>query len=301
MKNYAVHLGGTGSMKHKKIIIVLVILIIALSALATVFGILSNDDNSQYIYTSIRGEEVVIHGAGVYKHMSADVAIQGIAQDYITLFVGIPLLSIALYFAMKGSTRGLFILSGVLGYFLLTYLFYTAMAMYNVLFLAYVFLLGFSLFAFILSLSSYSVTSINDIFLSKGLIRKAGIFLIINSTMIGLLWLGSIIPPLIDGTVYPNDLQHYTTLIVQGFDLGIFLPMGFVAGISAIKNKSYGYLFTTIYIIFLVLLMSSLTSKIIFMANAGANVIPAIFVMPAVGLISLVFSILLIRNICNAN
>jgi hypothetical protein len=39
---------------------------------------------------SIRGENITIYGKGIYQHMAADVAIQGIAQDYVTLFMGVP-------------------------------------------------------------------------------------------------------------------------------------------------------------------------------------------------------------------
>lgn len=284
-------------MKHKNIITILVLLIVTAAIIATTFGIFSNNGRGQYEYMSIRGEKVTIYGKGIYKHMSADVAIQGIAQDYVTLFIGVPLLLLGLYFARKGSVRGRFILSGTLGYFLLTYLFYTAMSMYNIMFLGYVFLLGASFFTFILTLFSYDIAKIKDLFCSEKLLSITGVFLIINSSMIVLLWLGIVLPPLFDGSIYPKELQHYTTLIVQGFDLSLFLPMGVVSGILAIKKNPYGYLFTTIYVIFLTLLMTALTSKILFMLNAGANVIPVIFIMPTISLISLILSVLLLKNI----
>ncbi|MFB0509595.1 MAG: hypothetical protein ACETVX_03795, partial [bacterium] len=110
-------------------------------------------------------------------------------------------------------------------------------------------------------------------------------------------WLSIVLPPLLDGSIFPKELQHYTTLIVQGFDLGLFLPMAFVSGILALKKNPYGYLFTTIYVIFLSLLMTALTSKILFMANAGANVIPVVFIMPTINIISIIFSALLLKNI----
>jgi hypothetical protein len=43
-------------------------------------------------YTSIRGQQVMIYGKGVYQHMSADVAPQGIAQNVVTPAIGIALL-----------------------------------------------------------------------------------------------------------------------------------------------------------------------------------------------------------------
>lgn len=107
------------------------------------------------------------------------------------------------------NIRASFVLTGTLGYFLLTYLFYTAMAIFNELFMLYVVLLCCSFFAFLL------------------------------------------------------------TLIVQSFDLGLFLS----------------------------LLMASLTSKILFMAHAENPVIPAIFVIPTILIVALVFSGVLLANI----
>lgn len=284
-------------MKNIKPITVLVILIVLASIAAASAGIFSGGGPGQYEYESIRGEKITIYGKGLYQHMSADVAIQGIAQDYITLFAGVPLLIISLIYSRKNSLRGQFLLAGTLGYFLVTYLFYLAMAMYNTMFLIYVFLLGTTFFAFLLMVFSIHGSGIVSFIKSERLIRNAGIFLIINSVMIALLWLGVVIPPLADGSIIPREVQHYTTLIVQGFDLGLLLPAAFVTGLSALRKKPLGYLFTIIYLIFLSLLMTALVSKILFMAAAGANVIPVIFIMPSIALISIIFSALLLRNI----
>ena len=107
-------------MKNMRIITILVLLIAILSGIATVFGIASNEGPGEYEYSSIRGENVVIYGKGIYKHMSADVAIQGIGQDYITLLFGIPLMLVGLFLFRKNNLKGLFVLSGTLLYFLVT-------------------------------------------------------------------------------------------------------------------------------------------------------------------------------------
>lgn len=129
-------------MKHKKQVSILVICIITVSLIAALIGVFSGQGPGPYKYETIRGQNIMIYGKGIYRHMSAEVAIQGIAQDYVTLFVGIPLLLISLYFTRKGSIRGKFVLTVTLGYFLTTYLFYLIMGMYNALFLAYAFLTG---------------------------------------------------------------------------------------------------------------------------------------------------------------
>lgn len=284
-------------MKTKRSITILVILITLASIVATTNGIFTNDGPGQYEHESIRGEKINIYGKGLYQHMSADVAIQGIAQDYITLFAGVPLLLVSLFLARKKSLRGSLMLAGITLYFLVTYLFYIAMAMYNKMFLIYVFLLGASFFASIQTALSidkkYLIENIN----SEKVLRNAGVFLIINALMVALLWLGIVIPPLMDGSIIPPQVQHYTTLIVQGFDLGILLPTAFLIGYSAIKKNPLGYLFTIVYMIFLSVLMTALVSKILFMAGSGANVIPVIFIMPTIAIISITFSVLLLRNV----
>lgn len=286
-------------MKNKKTISVLVFLITVASLLAGLLGIFTDDGPGQYDYKSIRGEDIKIYGRGLYKHMSAEVAIQGIAQDYVTVFICVPLLLIALFSAQKNSLRGRFLLSGVLMYFMLTYLFYTAMGMYNEMFLTYVLLMGCSLFAFVFSLFTFNIIELQNSIIADKVFRRAGIFLIINACLIALLWLSVIVPPIFNGTLYPDGLHHYTTMIVQGFDLGIFLPMGFVTGYLVIKRNAYGYLFTPVYTIFLSLLMTALVSKIIFMANAGANEFPVIFIMPLIALTSVTFSVLQLRSLKN--
>lgn len=284
-------------MKTVPLITTLSIMVAILAGIAAFVGISSDDGPGPYEHRSIRGEEILVYGKGLYQHMSSDVAIQGIAQDYVTLFLAIPVLLFGLYMSRKHALRGLLLVTGALAYFLVTYLFYTAMAMYNTMFLAYVALLGLSFFGFTLGMLSLSNSRIIELLDFQNLFRYAGIFLVLNSLMVAFLWLSVILPPLLQGSIYPKTVQHYTTLIVQGFDLGLFLPIGVVAGILAIQKNRYGYLFTTIYLLFLSFLMAALTSKTIFMAQAGINVIPAVLIMPTVSAIATLFSILILRSV----
>jgi hypothetical protein len=229
-------------MKHKSTITILSLLLVILSAIAAAMGIFSTGGPGPYPYQSIRGKEILIHGKGLYQHMSAEVAPQGIAQDYVTLFIGIPVLLFALLLAHKGSLAGRYLLAGTLGYFLVTYLFYTVMGMYNQLFLVYVALMGCSFFGFVLTLLSFDTITLRGHFGADTPIKTIGGFLIFNACAIGLLWLSIVVPPLVDGSVVPIQAEHYTTLIVQGLDLGILLPAAFVTGILLLRKRSIGYL-----------------------------------------------------------
>jgi hypothetical protein len=54
---------------------------------------------------------------------------------------------------------------------------------------------------------------------------------------------------------------------------------------------------STVTLVFLPMLMTALTAKIIAMAMTGINVIPAVFIIPAILIISIICSLLLLRNI----
>ena len=284
-------------MKHKRTITILVLIIAAISAIAAFYGIFSKNGSGSFQYESIRGKTIEIYGKGIYQHMSSDVAIQGIAQDFVTLFIGIPLLLVSLWGYRKNSMKSHFLLSGTLGYFFVTYLFYTAMGMYNILFLGWVALLGLSFFGLVTSLLSFDLSIIEKHFSNKTPTKFVGGFLIFASVSIAMLWLSIVIPPLIDGTIYPESLQHFTTLIVQGFDLGLLLPIAFISGVLLIKRKPFGYLFGTAYIGFLSILMTALTAKIIAMSMHGVNVIPAVFIIPTFNIITMFSLYLMIKNI----
>jgi hypothetical protein len=280
---------------NTKVLKRLIFLIIPFSTLATMMGIFYDLQGKSYDYTSIRGEIVRIYGRGLYKHMSAEVAIQGIAQDYITLLIGVPFLIIGYTLMKKNHIKGKLLLTGTILYFFLTYLFYTAMGMYNEMFLVYVSLLCFSFIALIILLLSFDYKKLKTVYDGNRTMRFVGKFLIFNSILVASLWLSIIIKPIINRSLYPKGLEHYTTLIVQGFDLGLFLPSSFISGYLVLKKNSIGYLFAPVYIIFLGFLMTALTSKLLFMAKAGATVVPAIFIMPTIALISIISSFRLLK------
>lgn len=284
-------------MKYGRTITALVILVMAAAAVASAFGVFSQAGPGPWEYRTVRGETITVYGRGIYRHMSADVAVQGIGQDWVTLFLAVPLLGVALAWARWGSLRGRFLLSGVSGYFLVTYLFYLVMGMYNVLFLLYTLLLGASLFAFALTLAGIRQEELPTLFAVRAPVRFCGGFLLFNTAAVALLWLGVIVPPLVDGSIYPEGLHHYTTMIVQGLDLGLLLPLSAVSGVLLIRRRPLGLLLGPVYLIFLSLLMTALVAKIIAMGLTGVNIVPVVFIIPAITLASLISAILMLRSL----
>jgi hypothetical protein len=284
-------------MKSQKVISILTCIMVATGLLAAGMGIFSNAGNGPYKYSSIRGKEVLIYGKGIYRHMSAEVAPQGIAQDYVTFFFAIPFLIIGIITALRGSIKGRFLFAGVLLYMLVTYLFYLTMGMYNLLFLAYVVLLGTSFFAFVLTMRSFKINDLPASFKHTLPAGKLGGFLIFNALCIALLWLSIIVPPLINRSVIPLQVEHYTTLIVQGLDLAILLPAAFISGLLLIRKVAFGYLLASVYFVFLSFIMTALSAKVIAMATLGYNVIPVIYIIPTFNLLSIISTVVILRNI----
>lgn len=284
-------------MKHKFLLSILVTVIASMALLATTKGIFSDEGQGAYVYRSIRGQDVTIYGKGLYKHMSGEVAPQGIAQDYVTLFAGIPLLIISFILTRKGSLTGKYLLAGTLGYFLVTYLFYTVMGMYNSMFLAYVILMGGSFYAFLLVLFSFDTKKLQKLFRPSTPVKATGGFLIFNALTIALLWLSIVVPPLLDGSIIPIQVEHYTTLVVQGLDLGILLPAAFISGVLWLKKKDMGYLLAPVYYIFLSLLMTALSAKVVAMALLRYNVVPVIFIIPTFNLITIAGTVIILKHI----
>lgn len=284
-------------MKNTKTITILLFTMVILSVVATLAGILTVDGPGTFKFESIRGEIINIYGKGLYQHMSSDVAIQGIAQDFVTLFIAVPLLVFSFFRTMKGSLHSLLLLAGTVTYILVTYLFYLTMAMYNPLFLVYIILVSASFFTLFLILSSINVEVLSQAYSPKLKNRLIGGFLIFISFSIAILWLSMVIPPLLDKTIYPLALEHYTTLIVQGLDLSLLLPIAIVAGFMLYKKVAYGYLLAPVYFVFLSILMSALSAKLLAMGLHGVNIVPAIFIIPLFNILAIFCTYSLLTNL----
>jgi hypothetical protein len=231
-------------------------------------------------HTSVRGVEVVLHGVGPYRHMPKDIAVQGFAQDIVTLAVGIPFLLLSLVWARRGTRGGHLALTGAIAYLFVQYFLYLGMATYNELFLLWVALVAVSFQLLVRMLLSVPPSVFATEAIGPGRRRYVGGFLLVNGTLIAILWLSVIVPPLLDGTLYPAGLSHFTTMIVQGFDLALFLPPSLIAGWAYLKGRADGDVLAPVYAVFLSLQMVALLAKIVWMRAIGVSAGPALVLIP---------------------
>lgn len=284
-------------MKYRKTVSILVICIVLFSLISCMAGLFSIGGVGVHEFKTINNEVVKIYGSGIYKNDSVAIAAQGKASDFVTIVMGIPLLAVSLYFACKGSFRGRILLTGTLGYFLYTYMSYTFLWMYNRLFIIYVLLMSLSLYAFILCMMSFDMENIKSYFHKKLPVKFLGGFQIFIAFTIGMLWLGKLAPSIFQGKV-PVGLEQYTTLVIQGMDLGIVVPAAFLSGILLIKRKPFGYLLSSVIIIKGITMLSSISAMIINQAlNSVSMGAAEVIIFPFFNIIAIICLVILLKNI----
>lgn len=282
--------------KYKKSIGILVVCIATLSLVACFAGLLYSDGTGEYEFKIINGEIVNIYGRGLYKNDSVSVAAQGIAADFVTLLLGIPMLLVSSYLTNKNSFRASILQTGTLGYFLYTYMSYVFLWMYNPFFIIYVILMALSLYAFILSMMSYDMEIISSYFRENLPVRILGCFQFFIAFALGMLWLGKIAPSIFEGTV-PVGLEHYTTLVIQGMDLGIVVPTAALSGILLIRRKPFGYLLTSVVILKGITMLTAISAMMINMTLHGVEInLIEIIIFPVFNLLAIMSLILLLKN-----
>jgi hypothetical protein len=245
-----------------------------------------------------RGQTVALQGDGLYKFDSVTNASQAIAQDVVTLVMGLPLLIIALALYRKNLLRGKLLLAGTLAYFLYTYTSYAMLSAFNSLFLVYVALFSLSLFTFILSLREIEVAALPVHFTNKLPRKSIAAFLFLLASFLLLAWLGRIGPALLDNTLPPVGLESSTTLVIQALDLGIVVPLSYLAGFLLLKRQPWGYLLSSIVLFKGFTLGTAICAMVVGQLLAGVEVAPVeAVVFPVITLIGITLTFGLLRNI----
>lgn len=284
--------------KYKLSISILSILIAIASLLVALFGLLTKDGPGEHAVPSFRGEdEIILYGKGLYQHEPLSGAVQVLAQDVVTIIIGIPLLLLSIYLYRRQSVKGHLLLTGTLAYFLYTYSSYSFLLMYNNFFLVYVALMSASFFAFILSIMCFDINNLSSYFARKLPTKLIGGFLITVGILILLMWVGRIIPSLMNGTI-PYGLEIYTTLVIQALDLGFVVPLAILAGILVIKQNSFGYLLAPIMIMKGFTLGTAVTVMAITMILSGVQTsYSEVIIFSIINLLFVFFMFLILSNV----
>jgi hypothetical protein len=249
-----------------------------------------------YSITNFRGEQVTINASGLYYWDTLSSAAQMQANDLVTLVLGLPLLAISFWLALRGSLRGKLLLSGTLGFILYTYITMCFGAAYNQFFLVYVAIFSLSLFAFILSMMSFDLKTLPAHFsekLPRGWI--AGL-LIFAAAFLSLAWLGRIAATLAPHAV--PTLENTTSMFIQVMDLGVIVPFCILAGILLLRRNPWGYLLASVGMFKFLTLGIAVSTMGINMARRGVAVSAVeLVVFPLIALLNIIMVVILLKNI----
>jgi hypothetical protein len=249
-------------MKTNRAVTILAVPIIVLSLLVAGVGLLWQGPGEAYEYLTMRGDAALIQGQGLYRYDTVSGAAQEQGNDFVTLVLGIPLLTAGVVLSRRGSMRGHLLLTGSLGFFLYTYASMAFLTAFNPLFLVYVALFSLSLFAFILALTGLDKQRV-AVQTSVRFPRKAliGYFLSV-AAFLTVSWLGLVMSAIRSGQL-PAGSEPYTTLVIQVLDLGIIVPTAVLTAILLWKGSAWGYTLATVMILKILTMGAALISMIV--------------------------------------
>ncbi|MDZ5811932.1 hypothetical protein U4E84_11325 [Halorubrum sp. AD140] len=219
---------------------------------------------------------VVATGVGLFvPEFYRDAAVllpQLYGQDLLTLFVAVPTLSVALYFAHSGSLRGHVVWLGITGYLLYTYASYAFLTAFNELYLVYVALFGLTLFTLLGGVVRIDPATLKEAFDDHS-VRGYVAFQFLVAGLLTLLWLGEVGPASLAGTRPPSIAE--TTLpvpVIQSLDLGVVIPSFTLSAAFLWKHRAWGYVFTGVLLVKGTTLGLAVLAMIIFMLQNGQSV-----------------------------
>ena len=169
--------------------------------------------------------------------------------DVVSLVIAVPLLVSATVAARRGSTRGLLLWLGALGYVAYQYG-YAFAYQWNRLFLVYLTLLSlssFTLAAALITLDARAVASHMD---PRVRAKRVGTFLLTIGAGLGVMELAQIVPTLVTGDApqIVTDTGHLTSPVFL-LDLGAVVPLLLLVGIWLRRANPWGYVGAAIMLV----------------------------------------------------
>jgi hypothetical protein len=165
-------------------------------------------------------------------------------NDWVTLVVGAPLLVTSLLLARGGSTRGLLLWLGTLGYGAYNYAYYMLGAALNAYFLLYVVALVLSVVTLILALSRIDIADVVTSFRPKTPVRIIGGYLVFVAVGLTFVWIGMWAAYVFAGQ--PTPIEPEAFKLVAALDTTIMVPALAFGGVLLWRRNAWGYIVATI-------------------------------------------------------
>lgn len=257
--------------------------IAALSALATIVGLLARPNPVGVV--TVRGDVAELFGGGVYHYdtMFAGAGSRGTAA--VTLVIAIPLLLVCLRETRRASLRWTLMLSGAVGWFLYVYLTMAVGSAFNQLFLVYV-----ALFSAAMWMLGLVIRNVDVVRLAGQVDRlpRTGpaVLMLVSGVVTAVIWLVPILGAQLAGEA-PARLDSYTTVVTTAIDAAVITPAAIVAGILILRRSAVGYLMAFPLVVLESMLAPMIAAQTTSQVLAGVSFQPGEIIGPLAGFVVL--------------
>lgn len=287
-------------MKTSKAAIILSILTGLLVLLQTTVGLFSQGGSGPFAFTTLHGNTIQMYGQGIYAYDTFFKAPILRGTDSVTLFIGLPLLVVAILLYRRGLLRGGLLLTGALAYLLYNAASVALGAAYNNLFLLYVACFSACLFALALTVGSIDLQALAARIRPGLPYRGIAIVMFVSGLALLAAWLGDILVALFSGGVPAID--SYTTEVTYVFDLGIITPLCVLTGVLLLRRAPISYLLSAAMLVVLSIIGLVLVMQTVFQVLDGIYLTVPEFIgkdgsFMLLALIALWFDVALFRRI----
>lgn len=163
-------------------------------------------------------------------------------NDLVTLFVAVPLLAGAMFYAGRGSLRAQLVWLGMLDYMLYNYAFYLFGAAFNGFFPVYVALFTLSIFALIYGLTALDVNSVKSVSRAGTAVKWISGYMVFIALGLSTVYLAQWIGFVVSGQLPPIvTLTEHPTSVVFALDLSLVVPVLALAALWLWQRRSWGY------------------------------------------------------------
>jgi hypothetical protein len=217
-------------------------LAVVLLLTASLAGLLFGGGGSTTTFTSQRGEAVQIYGGqNVYRYDNVYKAVAFRSFNLVDLAVVLPLLALGWLQYRRGQIRGRLLLASVFAYLAYIYLIGVMGNAFNALFLVWTALYSLGLFGLAILLAGVDRSSLPASLAADFPRRGLAIYMLALGAILLIQYLAEVLAAYRHGAP-PVSLDHYTTLELAALELGIMIPLHFVAGALLWKQQALGTL-----------------------------------------------------------
>jgi hypothetical protein len=215
----------------------------ALVGVVAAIGVVGRGDGTTATVVSLRGETYELVTSGIYTWSSQRMVAEGVGWDVVTLLLAVPALLVASRGVLRGSLRWRLVAVGLLAYVWYQYLMYAMAWAIGPLFLPFVVIFAASAAGIAWLVASIDVGTltrhVSDGFPRRSMVAFCGFIVLL---LLGM-WL-----PLIAAVLrgeYDGALNGQTTLVVQGLDLGVVVPIAIATAVLLVRRSAAGLLLAT--------------------------------------------------------